>query len=200
MSEPCGPDGPDQDPGDIADDGQQESIDFYETICAMHHAVVNLFTAGVFHLFEQQVGTLLEDWNRKRPKFPFDELGKLSLEDAAGSSNAVTSAPMWAKLTGMIVTRHKRDSPEFRPARDDTEAIDANVAGRGCSGRPSHPRSFSLTSYALRAVGARRPVTAPALARAVPERALDLPLVYDVPCVCRRLTLAGARRSARVAP
>jgi hypothetical protein len=28
----------------------------------------------------------------------------------------------------MIVMRHNRDSPEFRPARDDTEAIDANVA------------------------------------------------------------------------
>jgi hypothetical protein len=28
----------------------------------------------------------------------------------------------------LIVMRHKRDSPDFRPARDDTEAIDANVA------------------------------------------------------------------------
>src|SRR5438067_274875 len=71
---------------------------------------------------------------------------------------------------------------------------------RGCSGRPRHPRSFSLTSHALRAVGARRPVTAPAMERAVPERALHLPLVYDVPCACRRSRLAGARRSAPVAP
>src|SRR5207244_12719598 len=70
----------------------------------------------------------------------------------------------------------------------------------GCSGRPRHPRSFSLTSHALRAAGARRPLTAPSMERAVPERALHLPLVYDVPCACRRLTLAGARRSAPVAP
>jgi hypothetical protein len=98
MSEPCGPDGPDQEPGDIADDAQQKSIDFYETMFAMHHTVVNLFTAGAFHLFEQQVGTLLEDWTGKRPKFPFDELGTLTLKDAAGNSIAVTSAPMWAKL------------------------------------------------------------------------------------------------------
>src|SRR5439155_26137041 len=61
-------------------------------------------------------------------------------------------------------------------------------------------RSFSLTSHASRAVGARRPVTAPAMERAVPERALRLPLVYDVPCACRRVTLAGTRRSAPVAP
>jgi hypothetical protein len=71
---------------------------------------------------------------------------------------------------------------------------------RGCSGRPRHPRSFSLTSHTLRAVGAPRPATAPAMERAVPERALHLPLVYDVPCACRRLTLADARRSAPVAP
>src|SRR5207249_12267604 len=70
----------------------------------------------------------------------------------------------------------------------------------GCSGRPRHPRSFSLTSHSSRAVGARRPVTAPAMERAVPERALHLPLVYDVPCACRRSRLAGARRSAPVAP
>jgi hypothetical protein len=58
----------------------------------------NLFTAGVFHLFEQQVGTLLEDWTGKRPKFPFEELGKLSIKDAAGSSVDLSSAQMWSKL------------------------------------------------------------------------------------------------------
>ena len=54
MAEPVGEDGPDEDPGDIADDAQQKSIEFYETMTAMHYTVVNLFTAGVFHLFEQQ--------------------------------------------------------------------------------------------------------------------------------------------------
>jgi hypothetical protein len=98
MSEPVGPDGPDEDPGDIAEDAHQKSLEFYETMTAMHHTVVNLFTAGVFHLFEQQVGTLLEDWTGKRPKFPFEELGKLSVNDAAGSPVNLNSAPMWSKL------------------------------------------------------------------------------------------------------
>jgi hypothetical protein len=98
MSEPCGPDGPDEDPADIADDAQQKAIDFYETMFAMHYTIVNLFTAGVFHLFDQQIGTLLEDWTGKRPKFPFDELGKLSIKDRAGNEVPFKSAPTWAKL------------------------------------------------------------------------------------------------------
>lgn len=98
MSEPVGEFGPDEDPGDIADDAHQKSIDFYETMTAMHHTVVNLFTAGVFHLFEQQAGTLLQEWSGKRPKFPFDELGKSSFKDKAGNTVAFNSAPTWAKL------------------------------------------------------------------------------------------------------
>lgn len=98
MSEPCGPDGPDEDPADIADDARQQSIDFYETMFAMHHTVVNLFTAGVFHLFEQQVGTLMEDWTGKRPKFPFDELGKLTIKNRDGGEIAIKSAPTWGRL------------------------------------------------------------------------------------------------------
>jgi hypothetical protein len=30
--------------------------------------VVDLFTAGVFHMLEQQVGRMLADWKGKRPK------------------------------------------------------------------------------------------------------------------------------------
>ena len=98
MSEPCGPDGPDEDPADIADDAQQKSLEFYEAMTAMHNTVLNLFAAGVFHLFEQQVGTLLENWTGNRPKFPFDELGKLSVKDAAGTAVDMKAAPMWSKL------------------------------------------------------------------------------------------------------
>src|SRR5205814_10241381 len=98
------------------------------------------------------------------------------------------------------------------PARPFTTAVARHAITSKCprffaspprrrdSVRRTHPRSFSLTSHALRGVGARRPVPAPATERAVPERALHLPLVYDVPCACRRLTLADARRSAPVAP
>src|SRR5947209_9543481 len=50
MSEPWDPEGSEEDPGSIADDAQRISVDFYLTMFAMHHTVVNLFTAGVFHL------------------------------------------------------------------------------------------------------------------------------------------------------
>lgn len=98
MNEPVGEFGPDQDMGDIADDAQQQGIEFYQTMTAMHHTVLNLFTTGVFHLFEQQVGTWLEHLNGKRPKFPIDELAKSAFIDKDGRTVAFDSAPGWGKL------------------------------------------------------------------------------------------------------
>ncbi len=99
MSEPVGEDGPRYDPGDVADDAHEKSIEFYETMHAMHQTVLNLFAAGVFHLFEQQLGTLLEDWNGKRPKYPFNELiNGATFVDKSGNRTAFNAAPAWAKL------------------------------------------------------------------------------------------------------
>jgi hypothetical protein len=97
MSEPCGPDGPDDDPGDIAGDAHQKSLDFYETMTAMHHTVLNLFAAGVFHLFEQQAGTLLQDWTGTRPKYPFSALEEL-LKSKNGPAIDVKAAPTWSRV------------------------------------------------------------------------------------------------------
>src|SRR5438067_2120507 len=95
----------------------------------------------------------------------------------------------------------ERDLHECERASKSTPVSSRLAMAEGeCSLKRATRRSFSLTSHASRAVGARRPATAPAMERAVPERALRLPLVYDVRCACRRVTLAGARRSAPVAP
>ena len=97
MSEPCGPEGPDDDFGSIADDAQQKGIEYYETMHAMHFTVVNLFTAGLFHLFEQQVGTLLKDWTDKRPKYPVDTMKGLDWTDG-DKVTPMKDAPRWADL------------------------------------------------------------------------------------------------------
>lgn len=61
MSEPVGEDD-DVDAGVIADQAHERSLAFYSTLAAMHTTVLNLFTAGLYHLFEQQCGSLLRDW------------------------------------------------------------------------------------------------------------------------------------------
>src|SRR3989442_13762850 len=45
-------------------------------------------------------------------------------------------------------SRHNRDTPEFRPARDDTEAIDANVAVAAVAEDLATSRSFVLSHFA----------------------------------------------------
>jgi hypothetical protein len=147
MSEPVGEFGPDEDPGDIADDAHQKSIDFYETMTAMHHTVVNLFTAGVFHLFEQQVGTLLQDWSGKRPKFPFDELGKSSFKGQAGQHDRLQLGAHLGEARRAAAGRERRQARRGRPgeqaARRQRRALQASVGARHGPGevvRRSHAR------------------------------------------------------------
>ena len=45
-------------------------------------------------------------------------------------------------------SRHNRDTPEFRPARDDTEAIDANVAVAAVAEDLATRRSYVLSHFA----------------------------------------------------
>jgi hypothetical protein len=123
MSEPCGPDGPDEDPADIADDAHQKSLDFYETMTAMHHTVLNLFTAGAFHLFEQQAGTLLESWTGTRPKFPFSAFEEL-VKNRNGPAIDVKAAPIWPRLNELrlvsnVVKHSEGDSADKLRAVND---------------------------------------------------------------------------------
>lgn len=97
MSEPCGPDGPDEDPADIADSAFGKSLEFYETMTAMHYTVLNLFTAGLFHLFEQQLGTLLTGEGGKRPEHPVTALRELAKSEHSLRID-VTAAPSWPLL------------------------------------------------------------------------------------------------------
>lgn len=134
MSEPVGEFGPDADSGDIADHANQNSIDFYLTMTAMQQTVLNLFTAGLFHLFEQQIGTLLEDRTGTRPKFPFDELGKSAFQDKAGNQVPFKSAPGWAtldelRLVANVVKHAEGDSANKLRAVNDAHFKLPSVRG-----------------------------------------------------------------------
>lgn len=48
-----------QEPGDVADDANDFAIDRYDELFAMQTILMNLFAAGLYHLFEQQMGTML---------------------------------------------------------------------------------------------------------------------------------------------
>lgn len=98
MAEPVGEDGPDVDEGDVADDAQAAGLAFYETIIAMHHAVLNLFAAGLFHLFEQQVAALYRDWTGQTLRRGLLPLAALRdwLRDEVGVD--ITRAPSWNRL------------------------------------------------------------------------------------------------------
>jgi hypothetical protein len=43
------------DPADLAEMAQEKAIDYYITMSNMKHALIGLFTSGLFHLFEQQI-------------------------------------------------------------------------------------------------------------------------------------------------
>jgi hypothetical protein len=124
MSEPRGEDGPDEEPGDIADDAHAKSLDFYFTMSAMHNTVLSLFTAGVFHLFEQQAATLLADWTGARPKHPFSAFEAL-VNNENGPAIDVKAAPTWARikelrLVANVVKHAEGDSADQLRAVNDS--------------------------------------------------------------------------------
>jgi hypothetical protein len=89
----------------------------------MHHTVLNLFAAGVFHLFEQQAGTLLQDWTGTRPKYPFSGLEDL-LKNKNGPTIDVKAAPTWSRvnelrLVANVVKHSEGDSADKLRAVND---------------------------------------------------------------------------------
>jgi hypothetical protein len=50
------------DPGDFVDEANDAGLAFYETMVTMQRTVLNLFTAGIYHLLEQQAGVLIRDF------------------------------------------------------------------------------------------------------------------------------------------
>lgn len=75
MSQPCGPDGPDFEPGDYAELAEEKGVEWYMAMTNMVQGMKNLFVVGLFHTYEQQFVSLYrhgiiseEDFNK-----PFSE-------------------------------------------------------------------------------------------------------------------------------
>lgn len=116
MSESVGENGPDADPGDIADDAQAAGLAFYQTVIAMHHAVLNLFAAGLFHLFEQQIASLYRDWTgRTAATRPLDSLRNWLREEAQID---VTRSPSWNRLYELELLANVVKHAEGRSANE----------------------------------------------------------------------------------
>lgn len=49
------------DQADIADDAQEHSISWYQTMSALRQAILNLMASGLYHLFEQQLAESCRD-------------------------------------------------------------------------------------------------------------------------------------------
>jgi hypothetical protein len=85
----------DVDPGSIAEDAQERSLSFYFRLTAMQFTVVNLFTAGLYHLFEQQAAELLRSWSVPPGREPLATLREVLTTQCGFSFETVSS---WSRV------------------------------------------------------------------------------------------------------
>lgn len=62
------------DPGDAAEAANERGQEFYDTMFAMRQSTLNMFTAGLFHLLEQQLASLGEDATFQAMGVPLPEV------------------------------------------------------------------------------------------------------------------------------
>ncbi len=90
MAQPAG----EQGPGDLADDANDFAISRYDELFAMQTILMNLFAAGLFHLFEQQMAAFLHhdrhpvgrqvrqsfaEWSQTTLRRPLEDFPQLAL-------------------------------------------------------------------------------------------------------------------------
>lgn len=89
------------DPGDAAEAANQRGQEFYDTMFAMRQSTLNMFTAGLFHLLEQQLASLGEDATFQAMGVPLPEV---KLDETAMWYHKylrldLTGFPEWTKIT-----------------------------------------------------------------------------------------------------
>jgi hypothetical protein len=144
-AEVVGEDNPDRDEGDIAEAAQAAGLAFYETISAMHHTVLNLFTAGLFHLFEQQVGAQYRHWTGKTAPHKPLAVVRDWLRDKLGID--ATQAPSWGRLLELELVANVVKHTEGRSAADlrALKLTPNTFVSRSCAS-PHSPTSRHRTS------------------------------------------------------
>ncbi len=98
MSELVHPEIDDSDFTEVAYDDRV--VDYYLSLCAIHHGMINLLTAGLFHLFEQQVTRFVDNsaHKAKANKKLFERFKKVL---QAGNCGAQLP-PHWEKLSNEL--------------------------------------------------------------------------------------------------
>jgi hypothetical protein len=88
------------DPADAAEAAQSRGEEFYNTMFAMRQGTLNMFTAGLFHLLEQQLATLGEDATFQAMGLPVPEvkLGKTAEWYRRYLRLDLTSLADWPKI------------------------------------------------------------------------------------------------------
>lgn len=103
------------DVGSIADDANQLSIDSYFRLAAMQFTVVNLFTAGLYHLFEQQVADLLRRWDVDKGRQPLDTLRSVLTKQFGFSFETLSCWPKIQQVNDVAnVVKHAEGSSAER--------------------------------------------------------------------------------------
>lgn len=88
------------DPGDAAEAANERGQEFYDTMFAMRQGTLNMFTAGLFHLLEQQLASLGEDATFQAVGVPLPDikLGEIATWYATYLTVDLAGFPEWTKI------------------------------------------------------------------------------------------------------
>jgi hypothetical protein len=102
------------DPGADAERAGDREQDVYQSVQAMHQIILNLFTAGLFHLFEQQAATLYCEWTGKNE----GGLGALTSWLLKTLKVDVKSCPHWQRVDELRLVANVVKHAEGHSAQD----------------------------------------------------------------------------------
>lgn len=142
-----------EDPSDIAEAAQNRGQQFYDMMYAMRQTTLNIFTAGLFHLLEQQLAALGEDATFQAMGVPVPkvELDQLPPWYQRHLRLDLTSLVEWSRINDELRTianavKHGEGSAakRLRQIRPDL-FVDPRLAGLGLGhvGRKSLQRHLS---------------------------------------------------------
>lgn len=136
------------DPGDAAEAASERGQEFYDTMFSMRQSTLNMFTAGLFHLVEQQLASLGEDATFQAMGVPVPDirLGEIAAWYATYLSLDLASFPEWVKINEELrrianAVKHGEGSAarRLRELRPDL-FVDPRLAQFGLGHMPSARR------------------------------------------------------------
>lgn len=105
----------DVDASEVAEDAEARGEAYYLTLASMHTTVLNLFAAGLHHLFEQQSGELFRTYTGTNVAASVTDLRE-HLKDSCGID--IETAPGWSRLEELRLVANVVKHAEGRSAED----------------------------------------------------------------------------------